>query len=94
MQMPPSNQRGPKAWDNATSSPPGHPQVLRLLVHGVTDRTNLQYAKEVREFLEKVKAARTPFSTDRDVDWALARELDWRCYTLRASLGKGSLLFY
>lgn len=90
----PALKRGHLAWENAEASGTGNPHVLRLLVHGVNDDTNRAYAREVRAFLVKVRALKIPFGTMVERGWALARELDERCYARRLTASHGNTLFF
>ena len=91
----PSEKRGALAWERAERGHrPEHDQVLRLLVHGVNDKTNSEYIKEVRIFLEKVLHERIPFNTTAMKDWALAREVDNMCYSRQEPFGKANKLIH
>jgi hypothetical protein len=95
--VPPLLKRGVLAWTNAASESPrgaGSDPPLRLLAHAVDDGTSDAYVAQVYTFLRRVKMLAIPFESDLDVDFALARELDDRCYIEKEPFSRGSLLFY
>ena len=87
-------KKGPLAW--CAGGPPvlQGGSALRLLVHGVNDKTNDDYIYEVRQFLEAVRKERRPFMSNDEKDLTLARELDVRCYTERRPIGHGKNLYH
>lgn len=88
----PMQGRGALAW--ARPPEPSHPEVLRLLVHGVADATNIAYLKEVEVFLHRAQRERLDLRGSAALDWALARELDRLCYSEGTHIGRGQKLIH
>ena len=63
-----------------------------MLVHAVTDDSNVQYTKPVGKFLQYSKDRRLPLASLGEIDLALAEYMDELCYSLRQGASHGSKL--
>lgn len=95
-------KRGAHGWVNYMRENPVRGKILplnerlgktcRLLVHKVDDQTNKDYLPCVREFLNTCVRCRLPLSTIKEIDLALATELDMMCYGEQLPVYKGTRL--
>lgn len=93
---PPNWKRGPQAWANFVPDwPHRFPKTAnRLLAHAIDDFSNAQYLKDVRQFLMNCKMHNIPVRTWQELDLALSREMELRCYGLRQNVGRGDNLLH
>lgn len=102
VEAPPLENRGTRAWNNFRSefgSGRGWRSIAdrwneesHLLTHAVSDQSNKDYSKALREFLDNVKRSGLRLKTAEDWDWALVKELDMMCYGERVSYYRGNNL--
>lgn len=96
MSFPALAKRGPLAWDNAlTDYKKGVDNFdTRLNIHAVDTKTAEKYLDEVEIFLRNAKMHRISLRRAEDVDAAMSRELNDRCFLLRQPFGRGAYCFF
>ena len=91
----PLEKKGARAWEMVHEKPASgrvHDGVNRLHIHAVDDGTNLAYVKEVRKFLNSIKAEQVPFFTLEQRDRAMADYMSDLCYIYQTGISRGTLL--
>ena len=87
--------RGARAWDNMIGLPAFAPQdysVNRLILHGVDDRTNRTYIREVKAFLWDAKRLGATWANVETLDRAVAAYLQHLCYLEQVQPQRGRYL--